>query len=138
MHLTLAFLGEITEGERDAFCRIISGIEFRRFELRTTHIGAFPDLGKARVAYVGLESGEINRLHSTLYERIPENFRERREFVPHLTVSRFKLPTDIRGLFRENEKKDFGVYPVERLSLYKSELTPNGAIYTEMCGVQLM
>lgn len=138
MHLTLAFLGDITEDEKGMLCRKISEVKFRKFTMKTTHIDAFPDIRKARVAYVGVESPEVMDLHGILNEKLPEKFRETRKFVPHLTVSRFKGPTDIRGLLRENENTDFGTYEVDRLTLYRSDLTPDGAVYTEMCSVQLM
>lgn len=138
LHLTLAFLGEISDAERHLLCELISSIRFGSFDLKTTQIGAFPDLRKARVAFVGFERGQIEALHKILSEKLPARYRENRNFVPHLTVSRFKIPLDIRGLFHESEGKDFGHYHIEKLSIYKSELTPQGSIYTEMCSVQLM
>lgn len=138
MHLTLAFLDDISEEEKDLMCSLISSIEFEAFDLKTTHVGAFPDLGKARVAYIGIDCPEILRLHRILHERLPEKFREKRKFVPHLTISRFKIPSDIRGLMRETENRDFGKYRVEKLTLYRSDLTPQGAVYTEICSVQLI
>ena len=138
MHLTLSFLDEITESEKEQLCRILNGMQFNKFTIRTTHIDAFPDIRRARVAFIGIESHEILGLHRLLMENLPEKYREKREFVPHLTISRFKRPADIRGLLRENEEMDFGAYGVEKLTLYRSDLTPQGAVYTEMCSVQLM
>lgn len=138
MHITLAFLDEITENEKDQLCRIIHEIEFGKFEIRTTHIDAFPDIRRARVSYIGIDSPSILELHRILREKLPEKFRENREFVPHITISRFKRTTDIRGLLRENEDVDFGTYPVEKMTLYRSDLTPQGAVYTEICSVQLI
>lgn len=138
LHVTLAFLDDIDEVEKSEICGIIKTISARHFDIATTHIGAFPDLRRARVAFVGFESPELLELHDNLNEKLPAKFRETRKFVPHLTVSRFKIPLDIQGLFRENEGKDFGRYVIDHLTLYRSELTPDGALHTELCSVQLM
>ncbi|AKA47875.1 hypothetical protein IX51_00880 [uncultured archaeon] len=138
MHMTLAFLDEISEDEKNLICSILSGITYQSFQLKTTHVGAFPDLRKARVAFIGVDSPEVVQLQKILMERLPEKFREKRDFVPHLTVSRFKRPPDIRGLIGETGNADFGDYKVDKLTLYRSELTPQGAIYTEICSAQLI
>lgn len=138
LHVTLSFLDEINDSEKKAICTILSAVEAKSFEMAATHVGAFPDLGRARVAFIGFESPELIELHHNLMRMLPEKFRETRKFVPHLTVSRFKAPMDIEGLYRESEGKDFGRYRIDRVTLYKSELTPDGAIYTEICSVQLI
>lgn len=138
LHITLTFLGDITEQEERDLCAILKSISMPAFSVATTHVGAFPDLRKARVAFIGLQSPDLVSLHAYLDGKMDEKFRETREFVPHLTISRFKFPMDIRGLYRENEGKNFGTYRIDRVSLYKSELTPEGAVHTERCGVQLI
>lgn len=138
LHITLFFLGDITEREKGEICQILSEVRFDSFTLRTTSIDAFPHLERARVAFVGINSPEIGQLHSMLQKRIPEKFKDKREFIPHLTISRFKSPLDLTVLYKENEGKDFGNYEVRSIALFKSDLTPTGAVYTEMCSVQLM
>lgn len=138
MHITLAFLGDISDIERTDFCRIISDIRFSSFTVSATHIGAFPGTLRARVAYVGVDSPELVGLHSALSAKIPEKYRDKREFVPHLTIARFKVPTDMNTLIKVSDSEDYGKYRVEKLTLYSSSLTPDGAVYKEECSVQLM
>lgn len=138
MHITLAFLGDISDSERTEFCSLISKISYDSFTIRTTGIGAFPDATRANVAYIGVNSPELVGLQAALFAKIPEKFRDKREFVPHLTVARFKVRTDMRALFNLDGPEDYGEYPVGKLTLYSSNLTPDGAIYTEECSVQLM
>lgn len=138
IHLTLSFLGDISEEQKDEFCRILRGIEFPAFTLRTGSVGAFPRPEKARVAFIGVNGDEVVKLQKLLMSRIPEEFREKREFVPHLTLSRFKVPADIRKVQEQYRNAAFGDYRMEKLTLYKSDLTPAGAVYTEICSVQLI
>ena len=59
--------------------------------------------------------------------------REKRSFSPHVTLARVKRgarPRGIGDLVREGRTKDFGNQEVRRVSLIRSVLRPDGAVYT--------
>ena len=138
LHLTLKFLGEI----EDACATELSGLlrpEIERYsplELHFEGVGRFPKGGPPRVLWVGCR-GDVSPLIglAQLCERaasvidVPE---ERRSFSPHLTIGRVKSGRNRESLLRAMEARFdevIGPLRVPRITLYKSELTPQGAIY---------
>jgi len=60
------------------------------------------------------------------------DFQGKIEIHPHLTLGRIKKSPALQDLFPELERaeqKEFGVTKVDRVALFKSTLTPSGAIY---------
>lgn len=139
MHLTLKFLGEISDGQAAAVAAEVGTIAAgtARFSIRLRGVGAFPPGRSApRVVWAGVEAGpglvalqqRIETAVSTLgFEP------ERRPFQPHLTLGRAKLPGRQERLLQEmNRLKDreFGEMEVDRLTLFRSVLAPGGAEYS--------
>lgn len=137
IHLTIQFLGDVRESE-------IAGIE-RSLEqslrpqppitIECRGSGAFPNLKKPRVVWIGIRSEGL----SMLAERVeialsPLGFPpEEREFNPHLTLGRIRSPRGLDRMIarlRENGERSFGVSRIDRAVLYKSELRPTGSLYT--------
>jgi len=149
IHLTLKFLGnvaadrigEITEAMEEATQGISS------FHLQVRDLGVFPNLRRVQVAWVGL-GGEIYKL-AQLQQRIESSLEtlgftpESRKFVPHLTLAR------VRNRASLNERQRLGELiastsfdtvhniKVDSISLMKSQLTREGAIYTRISLVGL-
>ena len=142
IHLTLKFLGNIPFKQVEEIAKAM-GEAFRGippFHLEISGVGAFPNINRPRVIWVGI-IGEIDKLLS-LQQNIdsalaPFGFaKEERPFVPHLTLAR------IREGASTAEKKSLGELlisarfeisysiDVETISLMRSQLTPEGAIYT--------
>jgi 2'-5' RNA ligase len=64
---------------------------------------------------------------------------EEREFMPHLTLGRVRSPRGwerVFSLIKENEHACFGESLINQLTLFQSELWPDGAIYTPLGSVQ--
>jgi 2'-5' RNA ligase len=145
LHFTLKFLGEIEE-ERVADARACVAAAARPtagrpgpFRLSLEGLGAFPPRGPARVVWAGCREG--TEALSALAAAVEEAFaaagfpREERPFSPHLTLARVKEPEAGRRLTRalvSVPPEPFGVVPVSSLVLYRSELTPRGADYSEL------
>ncbi|MDZ4225039.1 MAG: RNA 2',3'-cyclic phosphodiesterase, partial [bacterium] len=92
-----------------------------------------------RVLWAGLE-GRIEGL-AGLRERLEGEFekvgfeREKREFKPHLTIVRIKVPPKNDSWLKTLEgmkERSFGETQVDHLILYKSELTKEGPVYTAL------
>ncbi|MBI3185370.1 MAG: RNA 2',3'-cyclic phosphodiesterase [Myxococcales bacterium] len=145
-HLTLAFLGEVDEGRVPELSRALGEVASRHapFTLRVRGGGAFGNPKKPRVLWLGLRGDEaaLSALQADLQDALePLGFPpEEREFKPHLTVARAREaggePTFAR-LAAELERMDLGETRVERVALFQSQLTPQGAHYTVLAASPL-
>ena len=149
IHLTLKFLGNIAADMTGEITRAmeeaIQGIS--PFHLEVRELGVFPNLRRVQVAWVGI-SGEVDKL-SQIQKRIetaltPLGFApESRPFTPHLTLAR------LRDQASPDERQRFGqliastkfevacTIEVDAISLMRSQLTREGAIYSRISSVEL-
>ncbi|HLI51139.1 MAG TPA: RNA 2',3'-cyclic phosphodiesterase [Thermomicrobiaceae bacterium] len=140
-HLTLKFYGEVPVDQIGALrARLSVRLPLQSsFQLRVQGAGVFPNRGPARVLWLGL-AGELNAL-GALQREVEGLSRElgypveRRPFAPHLTVARIR-PEDastLTGL--DAQLKRIGnlapiPFAVSKVTLFRSELLPSGAVYT--------
>ena len=139
MHMTLKFLGEISEDQAapisDALARIAEGAA--PFEAEVRGLGGFPSLARPRVLWAGIEEGkqELVRLadqveHEMRKLRFP---KEKRGFTPHLTLGRVKSPKGLDPVCAKMQKDVghcFGRFTVQEVVFFQSVLSPSGATYT--------
>lgn len=141
VHLTVKFLGEVEEEKIPPLKDSLSGIaeSFAPFSVRVKGTGVFPGIKNPRVIWIGVvdESGNLSRMHNIIDKEmsiygIP---MEQRAFVPHITLGRIKEPRRMDQLLRilvEKRDEDFGEWRINGLTLFKSQLTPEGPIYTQL------
>jgi 2'-5' RNA ligase len=146
IHLTLKFLGEVDEDEVEDIAAVLTEAVngFAPLRLAAAGVGVFPSVKRARVIWVGL-SGQLPELAS-LQRSIEDRLAtigyppEKRPFSGHLTLGRVKgliaasRLTTAMGAFRDFASETF---EVDRVVLFKSDLRPTGAIYTELRQVTL-
>ncbi len=149
IHLTIKFLGNVDEAEipalKNALSEAVRGVA--SFSLQLGDPGAFPNAYAPRVVWVGVE-GETEPLR-TLHNNIdrvlnPLGFPpEKRTFSPHLTLGRVRdeaSPNEKRRLgenvanLKTEERSSFGV---ESISLMRSLLTRDGAVYSRLASFTL-
>ena len=136
IHITLKFLGDVPADKLDIVKEYLSRVQFEPFECNLHGLGAFPDVAKPRVLWVGVSMGskETTKLSEDLNKVLePLGAEVDTRFHPHVTLARVKQVTnrrDVMRLFEENKTKSFGSFRVERFSLVKSELTRVGPRYT--------
>ena len=145
MHLTLRFLGDTQSDRVESIgqCMREAAQRSARFTLRLDDTGAFPDIRRPRVLWVGI-AGELERLRM-LHTRIEGALAqigidpEDRIYNPHLTVGRMQRevpPYDAAQLgqaFAHVRLPDpRPEIPVESLVLYRSRLLPEGPSYEEL------
>ncbi|MBA3728846.1 MAG: RNA 2',3'-cyclic phosphodiesterase [Actinobacteria bacterium] len=135
-HATLKFLGRtppgILEDVRIAVASVAA--RTRAFETSLTAVGAFPTPRRARVLWVGLadEERRLARISKSLDEALAPRFvAEKREPKPHLTLARLDPPRDVRELIPSvlKARTHSASFPVDRLILYTSHLSPRGGSY---------
>lgn len=141
LHITLKFLGNITEEAGKGFLRILEEKlkNFSPFTLSLKGTGFFPSEKAPRVFWIGVDKGrgklmEMNRL----IEEISPQFaipQEKREFNPHLTLSRIKERSaglNLSAALAPSKERDFGETHVHSLILFKSILLKEGAKYIKL------
>jgi 2'-5' RNA ligase len=138
VHLTLKFLGEVTEeGVREVCAAADSAAAgVPPFEMAVGHFGAFPSLRRPQVVWVGVElESTLQSLQASLEEALAQLGypREARPFRPHLTLGRARKhlsPNELRGLadlLQSVEYRD--AFQIRSLDVMRSRLKPTGAIY---------
>lgn len=149
IHLTLKFLGNIPFKQVAEINRLMEEAVQGTlpFHLEVSELGAFPNLKRPRVLWVSIK-GEIDTLLS-LQQSIdsalaPLGFaEEKRPFTPHLTLARLRERTSPaeRKIFAElvMSTNFESSYPLEvkTISLMRSQLLPEGAIYTRLFALKL-
>jgi len=96
MHLTLAFLGEVDEPRSRALSVALDSAltGMRAPELGLDRLGAFPNMTRPRVLWVGIRGDRVAlaAVHTSVTSAlVPLGFaREGRAFQPHLTLGRLR------------------------------------------------
>jgi 2'-5' RNA ligase len=140
LHLTLKFLGEISEEQLPGIKLALQATAARHpvFHFQIQGSGTFPAGGRPRILWVGIKAQPaLTQVYHDLEEELSKlDFaREKRDFSPHLTIGRVRSATGLKPVLSEFEHwKDsgFGGVRVDSLVLYKSTLTPTGAVYSSM------
>jgi RNA 2',3'-cyclic 3'-phosphodiesterase len=150
IHLTLRFLGDIlperADQVREALDVVARNVTPRsrdaQITFRVEGIGAFPNLSRARVIWVGVKDpeGGVSRLYETVSEALSSvGFTpEERGLSPHLTIGRITRQasaSDVKALGKliaEAETGKLGSVAVEEMIFFQSVLKPSGAVYTPL------
>lgn len=137
-HLTLKFLGEVENRNVDEIGASLQRIAISQnpFSIEIGGIGAFPNLERPRVLWVGLKHGSAptKKLANAINLELAElGYPKDTRFHPHFTLARFKNRVNLKpliNLFTKFEVLDRTSLIVEKVTLVKSELHPSGAVYT--------
>jgi len=148
-HLTLKFLGNIAADRVDEITRVMEAAarEISPFHLEVRGLGAFPNLRRVQVVWVGVggEVEQLGQLQRSIESGLaPLGFApESREFRPHLTIARLRERASL------DEQQSFGQiigstgfetvyrFGVDSVNLMRSQLTREGAIYTRISSARL-
>lgn len=137
LHLTLRFLGDAVNHDLllplDQTLNQISG-QTSPFMLHARGTGAFPNLERPRVIWIGLVSEQLIRLaHQVESAAVQAGFvPEGRPYTPHLTIGRVRDLHGwqrIRQVLRESPNQDFGSVLISEMILYRSILGGEAAQY---------
>jgi 2'-5' RNA ligase len=148
LHITLIFLGYRPEKEIGRIGAVVEGLESPAPEIRLGDPEQRPPRGKARLFALPVESHGTLSLQAELEQKlVAERLYEpeKRSFWPHLTVARVrpegkgsKRPmrvAEIPGPLPDGIHER--TFESVRVSLYRSELKPQGAHYTPLAHVDL-
>lgn len=140
LHLTLKFLGEVPLEEIHAVCKAVgraaSGIE--PFRLDLVGIGAFPNISRPRTLWLGADEGQLAM--AALQQSVEHGLKklgyrpEGRKFKTHLTLGRVRRAgpgiARLAELLAQHVSFQAGATVVEKVTVFASELTPEGPVYS--------
>ena len=146
IHLTLKFLGQIPP---EAAARAAEGMAAAvagqtGVDLAMGRLGVFPGPRRPRVVWAGLE-GDIAALEG-LHRRVERALGARgfppegRPFRAHLTLGRFGesgAPGPVAAALAAAAVPNAGAFAIRELVLFKSDLRPEGAVYTPLARAAL-
>jgi len=132
LHITLKFLGEISEDKLEEIKIKLKEVKSKKFKIKLNDTGIFPGEHFIKIIWVGLEPAkDLIELHRKVDSELME-FKEEFEFKAHLTLGRVKLVKD-KIKFLEIIKK-VKIKPIEfeidSFKLFSSVLSKDGPQYT--------
>jgi 2'-5' RNA ligase len=149
IHLTLKFLGDVAESDLPAIKAALAGccVDHVPFFFSVGGMGCFPNVKRPRVLWVGVteETGRLTALQRDVEQHLEGlGFaREKRAFHPHLTLGRTRQGlrsselTRIGEAVASSEVGELGKVHVDKIHLMRSDLRPDGAVYTSLQRVSL-
>lgn len=132
LHLTLSFLGEISDEEARNIKERLIKLKFSPFKARLGKLGVFPSASYVRVIWISLEPSEkIKEIAGKINETLG---RKDEKFESHITLARVRDVSDKAALEKalqdiKIEKKEF---EVREIKLKKSTLSPQGPVYEDI------
>lgn len=144
-HITLEFLGEVEVLKlpyvKDTLDLVVD--DFSAFTVETGLLGAFPNVYRPRVLWLGVEDeeGYFDRLKPAVRQAL-ESFgdakRRHGDFIPHVTIGRVnrraaaRKRKELGALIGPTEIPTGRSFDVHGLALFRSRLTPSGPEYTRL------
>lgn len=140
IHLTMRFLGDLN---LDQIKQIETGLEQllenqSDFDVTITTPQPFPSVKKTRMLAALVHKHPSLQHMAEGIEKLAIHAgvaAEDRPFRGHITIGRFRKP--VRGLHALLTVTDTIMMPIDHVILFKSELKPTGAEYTELAKFQL-
>ncbi|NLS78794.1 MAG: RNA 2',3'-cyclic phosphodiesterase [Chloroflexi bacterium] len=149
IHLTLKFLGDVPADDIPVIAEALRErcSQHGPFRLVLAGLGCFPDVRQPRIVWVGLQ-GETAALLALQREvdQVMDQLGyppERRPFSPHLTIARVHQSatrSELETLGQAVERSAVGelaALEVEAVHLVRSDLRPEGPIYTDLAALPL-
>ena len=147
LHITLAFLGYLPEKEIKSLGEIVSEVAGPAPEIQLHDPVPRPVRGRPRLFALPAESPRAEALQAALQGRLVQARLykpEKRPFWPHVTVARVRRekrgssrPAQIEDPPSPLPKRLLQPFVGVRVTLYRSQLQPQGAQYTPLAQVEL-
>lgn len=134
LHLTLRFIGEVDRHQAGDVAAALGAIHHPRFDIAVDGLGTFHRRGQPETIWAGVAPHEPLR---TLHKKIDQAMTrvglepEPRAYHPHITLARLKRSSGtIRDLVEQAGGLTSPPFAVEHFSLFESQLTPDGPVYS--------
>ncbi|PWD99280.1 RNA 2',3'-cyclic phosphodiesterase [Marinilabilia rubra] len=145
-HLTFKFIGDIEKGQLSSLIESMSQAldGCNAGKLHFEGAGYFGSTKNPKVIWAGVRKNEWLDYIKKQVDRgvsVLDLFIDDRPFRPHLTLARVKYLKDSRPLIEAVNGKDdsiWGDFELNRVVLYKSQLTSDGPVYSELKSFELI
>jgi 2'-5' RNA ligase len=133
LHLTLCFLGNVPQARSDDIAATLRAVELPPLPAAFGDLVFLPERGRKHVVALHLDdpSGAIVAVQGELSRRLAalKVYRpERRAYLPHVTVARYRRPGHELPLQNVN----FPGFGLPQVTLYDSVLARSGAVHTPL------
>ncbi|MBI4465892.1 MAG: RNA 2',3'-cyclic phosphodiesterase [Acidobacteria bacterium] len=139
MHLTLKFIGEVAAEKLPRLREALGQVPRPGpVELDFSGLGYFPSERRPRVLWVGVRASSNLAELAVQVETTLEPLGipcEKRAYVPHLTLGRFRSASRLARLQEEIARlpaTEFGRFQAKEFILFESRLSPRGAEYSKL------
>jgi RNA 2',3'-cyclic 3'-phosphodiesterase len=139
IHLTLKFLGNVSPSKLAEVKSALGKARFEPFSLEIKGAGAFPNLKRISVIWIGVGEGWSKA--QLIFEETEKYLhevgfsRETRPFSPHITIARVKSGRkrdELAGFLEHLADESFGTFDADRIRLKQSVLSPSGPKYSTL------
>ncbi len=143
LHLTLHFLGDQSEELLAEIGQnmLSIGQKKKNFNVTVEGLGFFPNRRRPRILWLGIEpQDKLIDLHRQLTETLQSQGLncEQRTYRPHLTIGRFKNNPRTTEQLCPFLSQQCGNFMIDKMILFSSRLTPQGAIHTPLTEASLL
>ena len=146
IHITLKFIGDVPDEKYTRIENSLTSTTFNTgpFDLELAGCGKFGGRSDLNILWTGITP---DKKLEQVYDKIEDCLeplgieKETRKFKPHITVARNKKNFNFKSLLKMIEEKEtlpIAELTVDRFQVFKSQLTPNGPIYTILKEIPLV
>lgn len=134
-HITLKFLGDVSQEDSNLIIKELENLTFEKFKLMLDRLGAFPGNPDPKVIWAGIEKSEpLMALQQDIEKSLEKfSFKKDHGFFPHMTLCRVSYIKDKEMI------ADFLSTSIEKISfevssfiLFESTLTSHGPVYKKI------
>ncbi len=134
LHLTLRFVGQVTEPVADDLDAALCGVVGAPFEIEFGGVGAFDEGGRPRAIWAGVRESEPLKVLQGRCESAARRAglpREPRAYRPHVTLAYLKdAPVEkVARWIQTHNLREIPPLTVRAFGLYSSVLTSAGSYY---------
>ena len=136
LHLTIRFLGEVDRHQAADVHAALGAIHHPPFEIAIDGIGTFDRRGRPEMVWAGAAPHAPLR---TLHKKVDQAMSrvgiapDQRAYLPHITLARLKRSSSrIGGLLEQHGGLVSAPFRIDHFGLFESDLTPEGAVYSEL------
>ena len=129
IHLTLKFLGSISNDMVIKVNDRLKGVKSSSFESNIDELGIFSE-DFIRIIWTKLNGNEVFDLQKNIDDKLVDFFPKEERFMSHITIARVKSIKDKPPLFDALRKIKINIKGrITSFSLMRSVLVPSGPIY---------
>ena len=133
LHLTLRFIGEVSESDVEDISSGLAEIRSEPFKINFGELGWFGGSKKIRTLWIGINHcSELGRLKRAVDQKLflSGMGRAAKSFVPHVSLGRVReKPRGLQEFFSWGMSISYRPVTVDQFCLVSSVLTRNGPIY---------